>query len=230
MMFDYDTHETYMKKILRDIFSDNIGKYLGFKGGTLTYLYHKLDRFSTDIDIDILDSEQEQTIIERIRDILPIHGEIKNETLGKTLHRWMFRYDERSMNIKVEFNKRIWRNNTYELKNMDGIALACMTPDCIFANKIVALSERFANRDLYDVYFFFRENFPINEWLITERTGVSLAKFLKELIKELPKHFTENSILTGLGEVLTAKQKSWVKNHLLSETIDQIKKFLASKT
>lgn len=122
-MFDYTIHENYMKKIIKDIFSDEIGKLLRFKGGTLAYLCHHLDRFSTDIDLDILDIDQEQKIIEGIRNILPIHGEIKNETLGKSLHRWIFRYDEKSMNIKVELNKKIWINNTYEIQTIDGLII-----------------------------------------------------------------------------------------------------------
>ena len=101
-----------------------------------------------------------------------------------------------------------------------------MTPDCIFANKLVALSERFYPRDLYDIYFFFREKFPINESLITERTGLSLTKFLKELIKEIPMHFTETTILTGLGEVLTDKQKAWAKKHLIHETVKLVQNHL----
>jgi len=223
-MFDYETHEKYMKIILKDIFTDEISKFLAFKGGTLAYLIHKLDRFSTDIDIDVLDLEQEEIIIANIRKILPIYGDIKNETLGKTLHRWIFRYDEKSMNIKVELNKRVWKNNTYEPHNIADTSILCMTKDCIFANKLVALSERFYSRDLYDVYFFFRDKFPINESLIQERTGLSTRELLQKLIKELPIKFTENSLLTGLGEVLDDKQKVWVKKHLLTETINEIEK------
>lgn len=216
-MFDYAIHEKYMKKIIKDIFSHEIGKSLWFKGGTLVYLVHNLDRFSTDVDLDLLDSKQEQEVIETMRNILPIHGEIKNETLGKTLHRWVFRYDEKSMNIKVELNKRAWKNNMYQLQDIDGIAINCMTPDCIFANKLVALSERRYPRDLYDIYFFFRQSFPINEKLVTERTWLHLKDFLKKLNKDLPTHFTETSILTGLGEVMSDHQKIWVKNNLLKE-------------
>ncbi len=120
--------------------------------------------------MDIIDIDQEIVIVQYMKELLIKFGDIKNETLGKTLHRWIFRYDEKSMNIKIELNKRIWTNNTYELQNIDNILISCMTPDCIFANKLVALSERFVNRDLYDVYFFFHEHFPINEALIIERT------------------------------------------------------------
>ena len=216
-MFDYAIHEKYMKKIIKDIFSHEIGKSLWFKGGTLVYLVHHLDRFSTDVDLDLLDSKQEQEVIETMRNILPIHGEIKNKTLGKTIHRRILRYDEKSMNIKIELNKRVWTNNTYEPQYIDGIAIQCMTPDCIFANKLVALSERWYPRDLYDVYFFFCKNFSINEMLITERTWLSLKDFFHKLNKDLPIHFTETNILIGLGEVLTDQQKIWSKANLLKE-------------
>jgi predicted nucleotidyltransferase component of viral defense system len=45
-----------------------------------------------------------------------------------------------------------------------------MAPDSIFANKLVALYERFKNRDLYDINFFLKNKFPLNELVIEERT------------------------------------------------------------
>ena len=45
-----------------------------------------------------------------------------------------------------------------------------MKKDSIFGNKLVALYERMKNRDLYDVNFFLKNKFPLNEKLIEERT------------------------------------------------------------
>jgi predicted nucleotidyltransferase component of viral defense system len=225
-MVNNQVHEKYMKNILTTIFSHQIGNFLAFKGGTLVYLLYKLDRFSTDLDLDLLDISQEQLVIEKMREILIGLGEIKNETLGKNIHRWIFRYDEKNMNIKIELNKKIWIHNTYISQTISDVTLSCMTSDCIFANKLVALSERFYPRDLYDVYFFFREKFPIKEALIQERTGLTTKKFLQKLIKELPNYFTATTVLTGLGEVLDSKQKNRVKKYLLVETIHQINTFL----
>ncbi len=224
---NYKVHEKYMRIILKEIFTNKLWDLLAFKGGTLVYLTHNLDRFSTDIDIDIIDIEKEELIVQEIREILTKVGEIKNETLGKNLHRRIFRYDERSMNIKVELNKRIRENNTYEYKTIDGVKLQCMKKDSIFANKLVALSERIANRDLYDVNFFFKNNFPINKNLIIERTGLPIDVFLKNIIKELQARYTGNSILAWLWEVLSDKQKAWVKAYLLIETIGQINNYLS---
>lgn len=44
------------------------------------------------------------------------------------------------------------------------------TKETIFANKLVALTERNTNRDIYDVYFFFKNMWDINEKIIIERT------------------------------------------------------------
>jgi len=169
-MVNNELHETHMKNILTAISTHEIGQFLAFKGGTLAYRLHNLDRFSTDIDLDLLDINKEKNIMKNMEEILVRLGDIKNMTMGKDMHRWIFGYDQENMNIKVEINKRIWKNNTYRSQNVKEVTISCMDPDCLFTNKIVALSERFYSRDLYDVHFFFRKNFSINESLIVERT------------------------------------------------------------
>jgi len=103
-----------------------------------------------------------------------------------------------------------------------------MTPESIFTNKLVALSERkqlqnkVASRDLYDVYFFFKHHFPLNERIIKERTGKNLKEYLNFLLDFIPKHFNQENILRGLGELVDEKQKYWIKKNLLSETLGYI--------
>ena len=223
-MFNQELHEQHMKIILKELFSSEIGKYLAFKWGTLTYFVHGLDRFSTDLDLDILDISKEQEIIQKVKEVLLRLGDVKNETLGKTIHRWIFRYDTDSMNIKVELNKRVRENNNYELQTIDWEKILCMSLDCIFSNKLVALSERLYNRDLYDVWYFLEKGSKLNEKLIYERTWQTKDTFVESLLEQLPKHFQENSILEGLGEVLTEKQKVRAKKFLLDETIFRMKK------
>lgn len=225
-MFDKQIHEQNMKKILNGIFNSEISDFLAFKWWTLTYFCYWLDRFSTDIDMDILNLQHEEKIIEIVRKILYQLWDIKNETLWKTLHRWIFRYDERSMNIKVELNKRVWKSNTYDFKNIDGMKIRCMTKDSMFANKLVALYERLKNRDLYDVNFFLKKNFPLNEDIVWERTWKDLKFLVGELIELLPFHYKENNILAELWEVLSDEQKVWMKNKALDETIELLKSLL----
>lgn len=224
-MFDVKIHENYMKKILHWIFANKIWDSLWFKWWTLSYFCYNLDRFSTDIDIDIIDLDKEKEVVEIVRKILHELWDVKNETLGKTLHRRIFRYDERSMNIKVELNKRIRKANTYDIQNIDWMKIRCMSPDSIFANKLVALYERFKNRDLYDVNFFLKNKFPINEGIIIERTWKNTKDLTNELIKLLPVHYKKNNVLADIWEVLTDEQKIWMKNKAVDETIELLKNF-----
>ena len=225
-MFDVAIHENYMKRILHWIFGSKIGDFLWFKWWRLSYFCYNLDRFSTDIDIDIIDLDKEKEVVEIVRGILHELWDVKNETLGKTLHRRIFRYDEKSMNIKVELNKRIRKANTYDIQNIDWMKIRCMSPDSIFANKLVALYERFKNRDLYDVNFFLKNKFPLNEGIITERTWKNMKDFISELISILPDYYKQNNILAELWEVLTDEQKIWMKNKALDETIELLKTML----
>jgi predicted nucleotidyltransferase component of viral defense system len=76
------------------------------------------------------------------------------------------------MNVKIDISRKIWDNNNYEIVNFFGTDINVQTKDTIFANKLVALTDRksLANRDIYDIYFFFKNSFDINEDLIFERT------------------------------------------------------------
>lgn len=226
-MLNTKKHEDEMLKILKAIFTSPVAEKFWFKWWTLTYLCYWLDRFSTDIDLDILDISNEQEIIGIMRELLLSFWEIKNETLWKTLHRWIYRYDFESENIKVELNKRVWNSNTYENKVIGGLEIKCMKKESIFWNKIVALSERFKNRDLYDVNFFLKNKFPLNEEIINERTWKDTVTFVENLITEIPKKYTLNSILFDLWEVLTDKQKAWMKNYAIDETITLLKSYIS---
>ncbi|HMY81093.1 MAG TPA: hypothetical protein PLW93_06385 [Candidatus Absconditabacterales bacterium] len=54
-------------------------------------------------------------------------------------------------------------------------------------NKLITLSKRYANRDLYDTRFFRTLGRGYDDNLIRERTGKNPIDFLDELIFSLPK-------------------------------------------
>lgn len=92
----------------------------------------------------------------------------------------------------------------------------------IFANKLVALTQRNTNRDIYDVYFFFQNLFDINEKVILERTWKTLIQLLIQIKNKLEKLPQNYKILDGLWELLDQNQKKFVKNHLIKELISLI--------
>lgn len=218
-----------MIQILHGLFTGPAAPYLAFKGGTLAYFCYDLDRYSTDIDLDLLDHSYEQLVIDEITALLARIGDIKNTTLGKDLHRWIFRYDIQSTNIKVELNKRDLSHNQYEIRKIQGVEILCMDTASMASNKLLALSERRYNRDLYDTHFFRAKGYEYDPQLIYARSGKTLRALLEYLIQELPSHYAFNTILAdGMGDVLTDAQKPRVKNHLLEETIKLLQLYLTT--
>jgi len=63
MTLNVSAHKNILLQILVDIYSDKtVGPFLGFKGGIAAYLFYGLDRFSVDLDFDLLDETKEEYI------------------------------------------------------------------------------------------------------------------------------------------------------------------------
>lgn len=220
MTLNINLHKNIAVKILKDIYTDNtIGPILGFKGGTAAYLFYGLDRFSVDLDFDLLDLKQEDYVFDRITKIISSYGKIK--TKRKKYYTLFFElsYADEYHNLKIEINRRDFQSK-YEIKNYYGISMLVMTKEDMFANKIVAMSERLGktNRDVFDVWFFLRHDWPINKDLVEKRTKLPFKEFLNQCIARLKK-LPQRNILAGMGELLDAKQKTWVKTNLKNEVL-----------
>ena len=107
---DPAAHKSTMVKILKDIYSDPAtGPFLGFKGGTAAFLFYGLDRFSVDLDFDLLDGSKKSAVFENLGRILIEHGRIKTADKKKYSLIYILDYlgkDPGAQNIKVEVNLR----------------------------------------------------------------------------------------------------------------------------
>jgi predicted nucleotidyltransferase component of viral defense system len=230
MTLNQATHKSILIKILKDIFSDpDIGPILGFKGGTAAYLFYNLDRFSVDLDFDLLDGTKEELVFEKLKSILEKYGQVKTADIKRYNLIFILSYDNKepgAQNVKVEVNKRNFGSG-YSIKSYLGISMKVMIPDDMAANKLVAFYERIGktNRDVYDSWYFLSNNWPVNSELVEKRTGMSFEEFLEECCKLLEK-MDNRGILSGMGEVLDVKQKVWVKNKLKDELLFQLKLYL----
>ncbi|MBV6391049.1 MAG: hypothetical protein KPEEDBHJ_00253 [Anaerolineales bacterium] len=99
-----------------------------------------------------------------------------------------------------------------------------MTADDMFAHKLTALYERFGktNRDIYDVWFFLKNRFPINKAIVEQRSGMDFNDFAERCIQRL-ETVNNRKILDGIGDLLTASQRDWAKVNLRDETIALLK-------
>ncbi|MEA2088759.1 MAG: nucleotidyl transferase AbiEii/AbiGii toxin family protein [Patescibacteria group bacterium] len=223
--FELDKHKRVLTEILIDIIKHLNGNVV-FKGGTAAMMFYNLSHMSLDLDFDLLKELSEEKI-DILKIIFKKHGEVKEFRDKRFTLFFLLDYEANYPNIKVEFNKRLWKNNSYKTVWLLGVKIKIADKKTMFSNKLVALSERrtLASRDLFDVHHFLKLGYPLNEELIKERTDKTLNEFLKYIKKFISENYSSKNILQGLGEILDESQKSWAKDHLISETVKELGSF-----
>lgn len=219
-MLHINTHKTVLVQLLKEIYTDStLGPILGFKGGTAAYFFYDLGRFSVDLDFDLLDDTKSDFVFKKIEHILNRFGTIKEKYIKKNTLFFILSYGQAEHNIKIEVSKRIFGSH-YELKNYLGISMLVMIKEDMFAHKLVAMLERAktANRDIFDAWFFSKNNWPINKEIVEITTGLSFKEYLKKCINFLDKKSNKN-ILAGIGEFLDEKTKKWAKENLKNDAL-----------
>lgn len=214
-MLDRDIHKSILLQILKEVYTDSsLGPLLGFKGGTAAHFFYNLSRFSVDLDFDLLNGAKEDFVFEKVGEILKEFGAIREKY--KKLHTLFFvlSYDEKAQNIKVEINRRSF-GSRYGLKHYLGVPMLIMLKEDMFAHKLVAMLERgkTANRDIFDIWFFLKNNWPINKEIVEKRTKMALKDYLRKCITFI-ESLSDRGILHGMGELLDDKRKAWTKTHL----------------
>lgn len=222
-MLDRTRHEITLKKILADIYSNkHLQAKLAFKGGTCLYFFHGLNRFSTDLDFNLLGGGEFNN--EELTEILKQYLILEENISKRNTWFWLGSFEKGRQKIKVEISKRDYPD-TYETKDFYGFTVQTMTTDCMFAHKLCAITDRKKpqNRDLFDTLFMFEKGFKINEEIIKQRTGKELREYFKELVEFIEKNINPAMILDGLGEVLDEKQKIEIKNDLIKKLLFELK-------
>lgn len=207
-MVNLSRHRQALVDILSTVYSDTLLRnVLGFKGGTAAMLFYGLPRFSVDLDFDLLESDKKEEVFQRLKDLFP------------------------DRNLKIDISKRPLRQE-YEVKNYLGISMLVMKEEDMVAGKLAALLTRkkFATRDMFDLWFFLKEHWQINEEFLKAKSRLSLKEALKKA-QSFIKKVKPAEILAGLGELLDDnKQKSWVKDKLKDDLLFQLRLYLSNLT
>ncbi len=225
MRLDTTKHRRVMLRVLSDIAADPLLSInLGFKGGTCCYFLHGLDRFSVDLDFDSLDENKDEAILVRMREVLAVYGAVKADG------RLALKYpgSVQALIVDVSVRHDINSLNTYEVRDIvSGVPLKVLCKEDIFAHKLVALTDRsagkkerdrfIANRDLYDIHFFFSHMWSYNKEIIRLRTGEDAKEYLKHAARFIDIHVDEAHLLEGLGALLDEKKRAWARANLKSE-------------
>jgi len=223
-----------MGQILRDIYSDtSISSLIGFKGGTCAYFFYGLARFSVDLDFDLfsIDEATQKLVYEKICGLLGKYGEVKDNYIKRNTLFFLLSYGDEDHNVKVEINARILMPDIkehYEVKEYLGISMLAGKKDYLFASKLSALTDRrlLAMRDVYDIWFFAKNNWDINAKVLKARTGKTIKEHLADCIPVI-EGVKDNEILRRFAELLPGeKEKAWVKTHLRKEVVFLLKNYM----
>lgn len=183
--------------IMRDIARDMHDLPMVLKGGTALLLCYGLDRFSEDLDFD---SPKKFNIATRIERILSRHSseyEVKIVKDTNTVQRIKSHYKgvvgERLLKIETSFRSQ---PEVDQIEIVDGVRTYKI--ESLFRQKIDALENRTAARDLYDVAFLIRNYFSHFPNDSLEKL-ISLVQDIDALEQRFRDAFEEDEILDGNG-------------------------------
>lgn len=228
-------HLAWMYRILSAIADDALlSSFLRFKGGTCAAMRGIINRFSVDLDFDLLDEKEK--VSKHLEGLFKKLGlEVKDKS--KVVPQYFLRYpktDENPRNIiKIDVTFPPAKHDTYEpvrFAEIDRI-LHCHTIPTMFAHKLIALIGRWertgtlASRDLYDIHTFFLKGYEYDKDIIREIRGIDASVFLTELSGFIEKHVTQALIDQDLNVLLSLQEFQRIRKTLKQETLMLLKKF-----
>jgi predicted nucleotidyltransferase component of viral defense system len=236
-------YKAWLYRLLSAIYDNQkLSSVLYFKGGTCAAMLGFLDRFSIDLDFDYIGKEEElKNIRKELENVflkLDLSIKDKNSNVPQYFLKYNSKQDERNT-IKIDITFPSPKTNIYQAYKFNEIdrIITCQTIETMFANKLVALIERFekngsiAGRDLYDIHYFFMRGFRYNEKVIIERRKNSLNSFFQELINFVEEKINQTVINQDLNFLLSPDRFQKIRKILKQETLiflrDELKRIKA---
>lgn len=223
-------HKAQLYRLLSEILDNSfVSEHIYFKGGTCAAMLGFLDRFSVDLDFDLQKGVSSKTIHTAL---LPIFDRLVLQLDSKSSRSlfYLLKYDApegQRNSIKLSIMTDSAQANIYKplyLPDIDRYA-ACQTKETMFANKLVALTDRYkkhtsiAGRDVYDIHYFFLQGYGYNAAVIEERTGKKVADYFQELHTFIEEKITNEIITQDLNVLLPAQKFQLIRKILKSETL-----------
>ena len=223
-------HKSYLHRLLMEIVDQPLlAQTLAFKGGTCAAMLGYLDRFSVDLDFDVLPDADETALRSAIHQVFEKLGFIVTLEFDPALF-FQLRYPAHAgkrNTLKVSASNMSANANQYKVQyfaELDRL-INSQTIETMFANKLVAVTDRYAQhktiagRDIYDIHHFFVQGYRYRREVIRERTGVSPSEYIATLIAFIKKHVTQTIINEDLNSLLPLKQFQSVRKVLIPETL-----------
>jgi predicted nucleotidyltransferase component of viral defense system len=223
-------HKSYLNRLLMEIIDRPILAHnLAFKGGTCASMLGYLDRFSVDLDFDILKKADEKALRQEFHRVFAALDLIISKEFDQILF-FQLHYPNdpgKRNTLKVSGSNLFVKANQYKVQNLTDIdrLMNCQTIETMFANKLVAITDRFglhktvAGRDLYDIHHFFIRGYSYLAPVIQERTGLLPKAYFTKLIDFIKSHVDQKVINEDLNTLLPDKKFQQIRKILIPETL-----------
>lgn len=232
-------HKAWLYRLLSGIYDNkNLAVLLYFKGGTCAAMLDFLDRFSIDLDFDFVGKENELALVRKNLENLFYKSGLEIKDKSAKAPQYFLKYpakpNERNT-IKIDITFPPPKANKYQparLNDIDRI-VTCQTIETMFANKLVALIDRYeknnsiAGRDLYDIHYFFMHSYKYDKDVILERRNEDLIYFFGQLAEFIENKITQRIIDQDINHLLSPENFKKIRNLLKKETLMFIKDEIA---
>jgi len=223
-------HKAHLLRTLTEIVDNPIlQNSLYFKGGTCASMMGILDRFSVDLDFDLKANANEKELRREFYKVFDKLGFNLYQESQKALE-FFLKYPNspnQRNTLKIDALNFIVKSNQYSPVFLPEInrTVSCQTPESIFANKLVAVKDRYdrnksiAGRDIYDIHYFFLKNLEYSEPVIVERTRLKVKEYLKYLRNFINEKITQTLIDQDLNTLLPFETYNKIRKTLKEETL-----------
>ena len=223
-------HKSYLNRLLMEIVDQPLlAQTLAFTGGSCAAMLGHLDRFSVDLDFDVLSSSDKDILRQAFHKVFN-HLGLNVTSEFENILTFQLRYSSSSRkrsSIKVSATGIKIASNQYRVQYFPEIdrLINSQTIGTMFANKLVAVTERYAQhstiagRDIYDIHHFFIQGYKYHQAVIQERTGLSPKEYFGKLIDFINEHVTQTIIYQDLNLLLPVQRFQQVRKVLIPETL-----------
>lgn len=228
-------HKSYLHRLLIEIVDQPLmAQILAFKGGSCAAMLGYLDRFSVDLDFDVLKDADETALRDLFHRVFTQLGFRVTLEFDKTLF-FQLRYPSspgKRNTLKVSASNIRVEANQYKVQYFPEIdrLINSQTIGTMFANKLVAVTDRYvqhktiAGRDIYDIHHFLIQGYPYDWVVIRERTGLEPGEYFGQLIDFIKKHITQTVINEDLNSLLPERQFQQIRKILIPETLSLLER------
>lgn len=226
-------HKSQLNRLLMEIVDQPLlAQTLALKGGTCAAMLGFLDRFSVDLDFDVLKNADETALRTGFHQVFDRLGFGVTLEFDKVLF-FQLRYPSipsKRSTLKVSASNMRVEANQYKVQYFPEIdrLINSQTIETMFANKLVAVTDRYAQhktlagRDIYDIHHFFIQGYAYHGAIIHERTGLEPEEYFEKLRDFIKKHVSQRSIDEDLNSLLPYKKFQRIRKILIPETLSML--------